>query len=424
MAMSRPLRRLVVLALVLACAFTAQAPLGYAADASDRRGVAEQGERGSGIPMIPLAPVARTASTVTWSDVPRNYWARTAIDYVGASHQWMRDWHAADDGTFRFRPAKLESRRLFARAIVTAFASDEPMDASLTFADMVSTNGMFPFANVAVKLGWMQTDAHRNFRPKDPITMRAAQVALVRAVGLGHLATDAAKIHLRDGTTFRTPKGFGELLIGMRIGLRYNHSDESLDVLPDSPLPRSEVAWSLYRAATMPSYEESSLAQYTDIELPNLGAKKQAIVRWGIDYVGYPYVWGGDWYTRTGSGYCCGSQPVGGFDCSGLAWWVMKAADKTWDNTPPRPYAGWSLPQRTSTDMAGNGTRVKWGGLKAGDLMFYDGDRDGRVDHVDTYIGNGWSIDSSSSPAGVTIMWVGTGWYADHFAHGRRIVGS
>ena len=39
--------------------------------------------------------------------------------------------------------------------------------------------------------------------------------------------------------------------------------------------------------------------------------------------------------------------------------------------------------------------------------MFYDGDGDGTVDHVDTYIGNGFALDSSSTPGGVTIMWVG-----------------
>ena len=65
---------------------------------------------------------------------------------------------------------------------------------------------------------------------------------------------------------------------------------------------------------------------------------------------------------------------------------------------------------------------IRFRNLQVGDLMFYDGDHNGVVDHVDTYIGNGFSLDSSSTPAGVTIMWVGTGWYRDHFVHGRRII--
>ena len=47
-----------------------------------------------------------------------------------------------------------------------------------------------------------------------------------------------------------------------------------------------------------------------------------------------------------------------------------------------------------------------------------------KVDHVDTYIGNGYALDSSSTPGGVTIMWVGDGWYRDHFVHGRRVLPS
>ena len=66
---------------------------------------------------------------------------------------------------------------------------------------------------------------------------------------------------------------------------------------------------------------------------------------------------------------------------------------------------------------------VTYSHLQVGDLMFYDGDGDGIVDHVDTYIGNGWAIDSGSSNAGVTITFVGEGsWYQDHFVHGRRII--
>ena len=52
--------------------------------------------------------------------------------------------------------------------------------------------------------------------------------------------------------------------------------------------------------------------------------------------------------------------------------------------------------------------RLPYADLLPGDLMFYDGDEDGVVDHVDVYVGNGWSLDSSSSVGGVTLMWVET----------------
>jgi cell wall-associated NlpC family hydrolase len=66
--------------------------------------------------------------------------------------------------------------------------------------------------------------------------------------------------------------------------------------------------------------------------------------------------------------------------------------------------------------------RLRYGALEPGDLMFYDGDEDGVVDHVNVHVGNGWAIDSSSSVGGVTFMWVGSGWYRQHFTWGRRIL--
>jgi hypothetical protein len=54
--------------------------------------------------------------------------------------------------------------------------------------------------------------------------------------------------------------------------------------------------------------------------------------------------------------------------------------------------------------------------------MFYDWDHNGVVDHVDTYVGGGWSLDSSSGVGGVTFMWTGSGAYADNFTHGRTII--
>ena len=268
----------------------------------------------------------------------------------------------------------------------------------------------------------MEASPDGAFRPAAPVTTHEVHLALVTALGLQDLAAGAQALHLQNGTQIDVPKDFGTLLIGMRLGLRYNHGDESLDVAPDTPLPRAEVAWSLYRAATAPSWVRDSLAPYATMELPNLTKKLQQVVAFAVRYVGQPYVWGGEWHQPSPSGYCCGYQPVGGFDCSGLTWWLVKAAGAGWDNTPPRPYEGWALPQRTSAQMASVG-RVKWKWIEPGDLLFYDGNDDGTVDHVDTYIGNGWAIDSGGSNAGVTITYVFDNWYEEHFVHARHVVG-
>jgi cell wall-associated NlpC family hydrolase len=158
--------------------------------------------------------------------------------------------------------------------------------------------------------------------------------------------------------------------------------------------------------------------------LPFLGKRMLRVVRWGTRFVGYPYIWGGEWGLDRDEPSALGGQPRPGFDCSGFTWWLLRHNDHyAWKVAPPRPYAGWSLPQRTSADMAKmTPRRIRWSHLRAGDVMFYDFTGDGVTDHVDTYIGSGYALDSSSTPGGVTIMWVGTGAYRDHFTFARRVL--
>jgi cell wall-associated NlpC family hydrolase len=421
---ARPLRRFVAVLACSACLLL----LPQAASSLPARGGQEAGEPGSGPPTWSTAVTrdadgALATTEVRWSDVPNSLWARNAIDFVGATNDWMLDGKPDADGRYAFQPDRRESRRLFARALFRAFGKGLQQDAGLAFPDLPSDDRFYRFANTVVTAGWMKTDDQGAFRPTDPVTTREVHRAIVLAIGFGDLAAGADALHLRDGTKIDTPKDFGTTLIGMRIGLRYNHGDESLDVGPDEPLSRAEVAWSLFRAANRPSWLHDSLSQYATMTLPNLTPKMQRVVSFAVRYVGYPYVWGGDWDQPTSTGYCCGYQPVGGFDCSGLTWWVMKQAVKGWDPTPPREYKGWDLPQRTSASMAGAGTRVRWDDKRPGDLMFYDGNDDGTVDHVDTFIGGGWAIDSGGSNAGVTLTWISNNWYEDHFVRGRHILG-
>lgn len=414
---ARPLRRFVAVLACSACLLTPQA-----ASSAPDGGRASGGERGSGPEPWAVHGVF-SVNGIEWSDVPADHWARKAINYVGATNDWMRDRKPAADGMYAFEPDELESRKRLARTLFRAFDPGVEPDPGLAFPDLPAEDRFYRFAAIAVTAGWMQVDEAGAFRPEDAVTTREVHRALVTALGMQDLAAGAKALHFRDGTPVETPRDFGMLLIGMRLGLRFNHGDESLDVAPDTPLPRAEVAWSLYRAATAPSWVRDSLAPYATMQLPNLSKKLRQVVEFAVRYVGQPYVWGGDWHEPTSSAYCCGYQPVGGFDCSGLAWWVMRLGDDTWDNTPPREYAGWALPQRTSAHMASVGKEIPWEELRAGDLMFYDGDDDGTVDHVDTYIGNGWAIDSGSSNAGVTFTYVAGTWYEDHFVHGRHILG-
>jgi cell wall-associated NlpC family hydrolase len=386
------------------------------------------GEPGSGPDPIPVV-VPRSAArgaTFKWSDVDASdAWAKAAIDYVGKTKEWMRDFAPLADGRVPFKPDALETRKYFARAAVKAFAKDEMADASISFTDLEPGQTFYRWANVAVKLGWMRRTDDGRFAPDKPVTMATVHRVLVLALGMKDVARQLDALHTRDGVRFDTPTNFGSLMLGMRLGLRYNSSKEAADVGPATAMPRSQVAYSLYRAKNLPAGTVAYIRdQYDGMVLPKMGPTRQAIVRWGVNYVGYPYVWGGEWGFKTSEPSALGGQPIPGFDCSGLSWWLLRRNDGgAWTISPPRPYDAWPLGQRTSADMAEVG-HLKYDELLPGDLMFYDGNDDGTVDHVDTYVGNGYALDSSNSPGGVTVMWVGDGWYRDHFVHGRRVLPS
>lgn len=362
--------------------------------------------------------------SIVWSDVDATYrWARPAIDDVAGANAWMRDFAPNADGTYPFQPATIETRKYLARAVVMALAPTRTIDPSITFADLDPSDPFYPYANVVVANGWMKRGPAGTFAPDKPVTTTTVHRVLVLALGLGPAAKALNHLRTSDGVTFQVPSNFGTLLLGMRLGLRYNNADESMEVGPRTPLSRAQVAYSLWRAVNEPSWVVPGLlSEYGTIQLPPLSSDLQQIVQWGVRYVGYPYVWGGEWGLPTPESSGLGGQPVPGFDCSGFMWWLLRANDGgAWTVSPPRPYVGWALPERSSADMAKTAT-LTYEQLQPGDLMFYDGDGDGRVDHVNLYIGNGWALDSSSGYAGSTIMWVGDGWYRDHFVDGRRVL--
>jgi len=378
---------------------------------------------------LALLPLGTTTSAVAaspkrWSDLkPAESWANSAIQFVAGTNAWMRDFGPNPDGTYPFRPDLLETRKYFARAAVKAFAPTAVVDPSITFSDLPTTDPFYRWMAIAVKMGWMVRTSQEAIGPDNPVSMATVHRVLVLALGMGSTAYALNHLHTNDGVTFTEPVNFGSTLLGMRIGLRYDSATNAQNVNPNSPMPRYQVAYSLYKAKTLASWVVPWVeGQYAGVVLPHMGPQRLAVVQWGLRYVGYPYIWAGEWGFNTPEPAALGGQTVPGFDCSGFAWWVMRADDGgAWEIDPPRPYPGWALPQRVAADMAAVGAKIPYAQLLPGDLMFYSSSGSG-IDHVDVYIGNGFSLDSSGSPGGVTIMPVASGWYRDHFVHGRRLI--
>jgi cell wall-associated NlpC family hydrolase len=379
-----------------------------------------------------LAVLVPAQVALAYTDVPTSYWDYAAIKYVAIDRTWMKDY---TDGTFR--PRTVESRQLLARTLVTIYAPTQAADTAITFPDLPQTSPFFKYASIAVKNGWMTTGPGPDFNPTGLVHVAPFDKALVLAMGLSAEVNGLANIHEAGGYHYTVPAMFPYLQLAHFLGLHFNHpsTQESMDLEPTDVITRDEVAYSLATAAQLPSWELSAADAFSSITLnthdtsiPNQ-ASKRAVTAFALKYVGYPYIWGGEWYQKSPPGYCCGAQVKGGFDCSGFAWWVMqKAGEAGFNNESIRGYAGWAIPQRTSYDMAhATTTKIGFTNLQTGDLMLFadDGGTTWQdADHVGIYLGNGWMIHSTGSTDGVAIESVTSGWWRDHFLWGRRLIPS
>lgn len=368
---------------------------------------------------------ARTA--IAFTDVPKNYWAHKAIQYVAETNTWMQDY-----GPGTFRPTLKERRDLWARTLVQLYAPDEPIDPSITFPDLSPEDPLYPFANVAVKLRWIPRFSGGRFGPGNAVIGSLLDYSLIKATGLFEAPlAGLARIREADGTPYVVSERWPHVMLAHYLGLHYNHSDDKLDIGLKTKLNRDEVAYSLWKATTVPDWKVASTAIYNDVVLPAMGPSKQAkhdLTQEGLDQVGYPYIYSGEWNAKSPPGYCCGYQPQGGFDCSGFTWWVMKRYEDGYNAAKYRVYGGWSIRDRSSRYMAKNtGRQIGFGSLWVGDLMFFasnGGKKWSDVNHVGIFVGKGWMIHSTGSTDGPVLQWVGHGWYYDHFVFGRRIIGA
>ncbi|CEN79520.1 C40 family peptidase [Paraclostridium sordellii] len=119
-----------------------------------------------------------------------------------------------------------------------------------------------------------------------------------------------------------------------------------------------------------------------------------AVISLAKQQLGKPYVWG--------------AEGPSSFDCSGFTQYVFKNA------------AGKNLP-RVSKEQSKFGQSVNKSNLQKGDLIFFDTDKDGVVNHVGIYMGNNEFIHASSGGKKVIISQLNS-YYNSAYTNARRVL--
>ncbi|MGL5316271.1 MAG: SH3 domain-containing protein [Peptostreptococcaceae bacterium] len=131
-------------------------------------------------------------------------------------------------------------------------------------------------------------------------------------------------------------------------------------------------------------------------ENPSASTNKENVINFAYSLLGKPYEWG--------------ASGPNSFDCSGFTQYVYKTAE------------GKSIP-RVSRDQAKYGQEVTKGNYMPGDLLYFDTDGDGSVNHVGIYLGSNEFIHSSgtsSKPDKVKITNLNTTYWTNALKGARR----
>lgn len=376
---------------------------------------------------VAAAVLVPAQQALAFTDVPSSYWDYSQITYMTP---WMSDY-----GSANFYPTKLEGRSYACRTMVEIWAPKEPTDPSVTFPDLPKSDPMYPYANVCIKLSWFKTYGDGTWRGDQGMAKKTFDRAITLAMGAKKAITGLQSIHEDNGTKpYVMSDPWAYMQVATYLRLHYDHSNDTSDLEADTQLNRDEAAYSFWAAKTASSWDISNVnTVFAHVSLPTLDTSNSTQERqfqftsYALAQVGYPYIWGGDWNKKSPPGYCCGSQAEGGFDCSGYLWWVLKKNEDGYNAAQFHPaYPGWSLRERTSSDMAANTPkRLTMSQLQVGDLMFFasdDGNTAADVDHAGVYIGNGWMMHSTTG--GPQLETVSSGWYYDQFVWGRRLSSS
>jgi cell wall-associated NlpC family hydrolase len=104
-----------------------------------------------------------------------------------------------------------------------------------------------------------------------------------------------------------------------------------------------------------------------------------------------------------------GSRPPGGFDCSGLVYYVFHHFD-------------YNVTRTASSQYAQDGYKVLKSELLPGDLVFFSSNGGYSVTHVGIYIGDGQFVHASCPKAGLIISSLDSDYYTQAWYGAKRVI--
>jgi cell wall-associated NlpC family hydrolase len=258
--------------------------------------------------------------------------------------------------------------------------------------------------------------------PVTPAVTAAASISvtrfdalLVEQLGLADVAAHVQQIASAAG--LKPPSYFGTEVVGRYLGLRYDHpaGEDSLELYPWNAITRAEAAHSFAVVLEAGGWAVSSARETLEgFSLPHYSAAQLQVLRIAVSKIGMPYVWGG-----TTDGTEDGLEH-GGYDCSGFAWRVYKVSGLSW---------GAKILGRTAAEQAGEipkSSRIPLPSVQPADLLFFGSAHfnskatEANVIHEGIALSGEWAIHSSGQ--GVYVLPLRTGWLAQQFAWGRRVL--
>jgi cell wall-associated NlpC family hydrolase len=377
------------------------------------------------LPAVTLLAVAGPVTAKAYDDVPKTNWAYSYIssvtDRVVAGHRLLDDYDTA------FKPDLPITRELLARSIVLASGHYGDAIRPVDIKDVPAGYRYYSVIQMAVHEGYMGLDKNGDFRPTEPVAAAAAETVMVKWLKERYASYDwsllktlvATRWQPNAGWTTDAPAYLPYIVASRQLELRYNHPTEGdqHEVLPTDPIDRANLAYMFYRAYAVGSdWQLYGLSAYKDVSFPALSDRQKQIVDFALRFVGYPYIWAGE-YPTPKSPY--GTQKCGGFDCSGFVFYVMRMHFG---------YDSITLNQRGAHDMAAVAKpRITRAQLKCGDLIFFGpkgpSSSVNSIYHAGLYLGHGWFIHSTGSSDGVTLQSLSASdYWKQAFAWGRRVL--